>query len=104
MEATVGRIWRGVAIALACLLFAQYAYYSILSLMYQSQVSALHKRVEDQEQMRGELVALRLRVETLEGNDYKLLKVIEDGKKALSREIEVVENRLGPVKEIKRVN
>lgn len=88
---------------LLAILFAQYIYYSIQQMMFQESTHALYKKTEQLDKIRTDIILLEERVAELGSNDRKLLARIDANKLAIDRQIDMVEQRLPPVKPIKKV-
>ena len=95
--------WRRLAIALAILLFAQYIYYSIREMMYEESVHQLYRKTEQLDKIRVDILLLEEKVTELGSNDQKLVALIDANRKAIWRDLDVIEQRLPPLKPIKKV-
>ena len=95
--------WRRLAIALAILLFAQYIYYSIREMMYEESVHQLYRKTEQLDKMRVDILLLEEKITALSANDQKLVALIDANRKTIWRDLDVIEQRLPPLKPIKKV-
>ena len=96
-------MWRNISLVLLALLFAQYIYYSFQQMMYQESVASLHKKTTDLDAIKADIVLLTERADVLEKNDQKLLGLIEANRKSIEREVDMLDQRIPPVKVIKKV-
>lgn len=96
------KMWRNISLVLLALLFAQYIYYSFQQMMYQESVASLHKKTTDLDAIKADIVLLTERADVLEQNDQKLLGLIEANRKSIEREVDMLDQRIPPVKVIKR--
>ena len=96
-------MWRNISLVLLALLFAQYIYYSFQQMMYQESVASLHKKTTDLDAIKADIVLLTERADVLEKNDQKLLGLIEANRKSIEREVDMLDQRIPPVKPIKKV-
>jgi len=96
-------MWRNISLVLLALLFAQYIYYSFQQMMYQESVASLHKKTTDLDAIKADIVLLTERADVLEKNDQKLLGLIEANRKSIEREVDMLDQRIPPVKSIKKV-
>lgn len=97
------KMWRNISLVLLALLFAQYIYYSFQQMMYQESVASLHKKTTDLDAIKADIVLLTERADVLEQNDQKLLGLIEANRKSIEREVDMLDQRIPPVKVIKKV-
>lgn len=97
------KMWRNISLVLLALLFAQYIYYSFQQMMYQESVASLHKKTTDLDAIKADIVLLTERADVLEKNDQKLLGLIEANRKSIEREVDMLDQRIPPVKPIKKV-
>ena len=97
------KMWRNISLVLLALLFAQYIYYSFQQMMYQESVASLHKKTTDLDAIKADIVLLTERADVLEKNDQKLLGLIEANRKSIEREVDMLDQRIPPVKSIKKV-
>jgi len=97
------KMWRNISMVLLTLLFAQYIYYSFQQMMYQESVASLHKKTTDLDAIKADIVLLTERADVLEKNDQKLLGLIEANRKSIEREVDMLDQRIPPVKSIKKV-
>lgn len=97
------RFWRMVSLALVLALFLQYVYYSFQEMLYQESVANLHKKTTDLDAIKADIVLLTERADVLEKNDQKLLGLIETNRKSIEREVDMLDQRIPPVKPIKKV-
>ena len=97
------KMWRNISLVLLALLFAQYIYYSFQEMMYQESVASLHKKTTDLDAIKADIVLLTERADVLEKNDQKLLGLIEANRKSIEREVDMLDQRIPPVKSIKKV-
>ena len=96
-------MWRNISLVLLALLFAQYIYYSFQEMMYQESVASLHKKTTYLDAIKADIVLLTERADVLEKNDQKLLGLIEANRKSIEREVDMLDQRIPPVKPIKKV-
>ena len=96
-------MWRNISLVLLALLFAQYIYYSFQEMMYQESVASLHKKTTYLDAIKADIVLLTERADVLEKNDQKLLGLIEANRKSIGREVDMLDQRIPPVKPIKKV-
>jgi Tfp pilus assembly protein PilN len=97
------KMWRNISLVLLGLLTAQYLYYSFQEMMYQESVANLHRKTTDLDAIKADIVLLTERAALLEQNDQKLVALIDANRKAIWRDLDVIESRLPPVKPIKTV-
>ena len=97
------KLWRNISLVLLALLFTQYIYYSFQQIMYQESVASLHKKTTDLDAIKADIVLLTERADVLEKNDQKLLGLIEANRKSIEREVDMLDQRIPPVKVIKKV-
>ena len=97
------KLWRNISLVLLALLFAQYIYYSFQEILYQESVASLHKKTTDLDAIKADIVLLTQRADVLEKNDQKLLGLIEANRKSIEREVDMLDQRIPPVKPIKKV-
>ena len=97
------KLWRNISLVLLALLFTQYIYYSVQQMMYQESVASLHKKTTDLDAIKADIVLLTERADVLEKNDKKLLGLIEANRKSIEREVDMLDQRIPPVKVIKKV-
>ena len=97
------KLWRNISLVLLALLFAQYIYYSFQEILYQESVASLHKKTTDLDALKADIVLLTQRADVLEKNDQKLLGLIEANRKSIEREVDMLDQRIPPVKPIKKV-
>ena len=97
------KLWRNISLVLLALLFTQYIYYSFQQMMYQESVASLHKKTTDLDAIKADIVLLTERADVLEKNDQKLLGLIEANRKSIEREVDMLDQRIPPVKVIKKV-
>jgi hypothetical protein len=95
--------WRNLAITLAILLFCQYVYYAIQEMMYEESVHQMYRKTEQLDKIRVDILLLEDKVSELSSNDQKLVALIDANRKAIWRDLDVIEQRLPPVKPIKKV-
>ena len=96
-------MWRNISLVLLALLFTQYIYYSFQEILYQESVASLHKKTTDLDAIKADIVLLTERADVLEKNDKKLLGLIEANRKSIEREVDMLDQRIPPVKVIKKV-
>lgn len=97
------KLWRNISLVLLALLFTQYIYYSFQEILYQESVASLHKKTTDLDAIKADIVLLTERADVLEKNDKKLLGLIEANRKSIEREVDMLDQRIPPVKVIKKV-
>ena len=97
------KMWRNISLVLLGLLTAQYLYYSFQEMMYQESVANLHRKTTDLDAIKADIVLLTERAALLEKNDQKLVALIDANRKAIWRDLDIIESRLPPVKPIKTV-
>ena len=97
------KFWKTVSFIAGFLLIVQYGYYGVKELMYQESIAALHKKTTQLDNINLEIQLLKNNVNVLEQNDRKLLSRIDSNKQMIEREIDMIEQRLPPVKPIKKV-
>ena len=97
------KLWRNISLVLLALLFTQYIYYSVQQMMYQESVASLYKKTTDLDAIKADIVLLTERADVLEKNDKKLLGLIETNRKSIEREVDMLDQRIPPVKVIKKV-
>ena len=97
------KMWRNISLVLLGLLTAQYLYYSFQEMMYQESVANLHRKTTDLDAIKADIVLLTERAALLEQNDQKLVALIDANRKAIWRDLDIIESRLPPVKPIKTV-
>ena len=97
------KMWRNISLVLLALLFTQYIYYSFQEILYQESVASLHKKTTDLDAIKADIVLLTERADVLEKNDKKLLGLIEANRKSIEREVDMLDQRIPPVKVIKKV-
>ena len=103
MPSYPARVWRNICIILLLVLFFQYVYYSFQQMLYQESVASLHKKTTELDAIKADIVLLTERADVLERNDQKLLLLIEANRKSIEREVDMLDQRIPPVKSIKKV-
>ena len=98
------KMWKTACLVLLVALFAQYAYYGIQQMMYQESVAALYKKTSDLDAIKVDVLLLQEKLAELESNDRKLVALIDANRKEVWRSLDEIEQRLPPVKPIKKVN
>lgn len=96
--------WRVVSVLLVVLIFAQYVYYSIQQMMYEESMHALYRKTEQLDKIRLDVLLLEERVGELRRNDVQLIERIDANRLAIERQVDMVEQRLPPIKVVKRVH
>ena len=97
------KMWRNISLVLLALLFAQYIYYGFQEILYQESVANLHKKTTELDAIKADIAVLNERFDLLEKNDRRLMSLIEANRTAIWRDLDMIEQRLPPVKPIKKV-